>query len=304
MQKKLSPEHQGMVLMLICATLWSIGGIFIKLIPWNAFVIAGGRSLIASLVVIAFMLYTGMKLKITRRALLNGVLMASVFHLFVLANKLTTAANAIVLQFTAPIFLLVYSILFFRQKFRTADILAVTFTMGGIILFFFDQLAPGYLLGNFVAIGAGAMMGAMYLSIGSAAKESDKVCGTLLGHWITALFGLPFVFITDHPVHAVSIISILILGIFQLGIPYMLFVLSTRTCPPLACSLLGAVEPLLNPVWVFLFDGERPGTYALFGGGVVILTVTLWCVWNGIQANKVRAYHRQNEQASLPGHDI
>jgi len=174
--------------------------------------------------------------------------------------------------------------------------MAVVFTMGGIALFFFDQLAPGYLMGNFVAIGAGAVMGAMYLSIGSSAQESDKICGTLFGHWFTALFGLPFAFFTENPVTPVAITSILILGIFQLGIPYMLFVLASRTCPPLACSLLGAAEPLLNPVWVFLFDGERPGIFALFGGVIVILTVTLWCIWDGYKKKEVELITQKRKQ--------
>lgn len=287
MTKKFNSEQTGILLMLACSTLWSIGGIFIKLVPWNPFVIAGTRSLIASIVVIAFILLTGMRIQITKRVLLSGVLMAGVFHLFVLANKLTTAANAIVLQFSAPVFLLVYSTLLFRQKFRTVDILAVCCTMGGIALFFFDQLAPGYLLGNFVAIGAGAVMAAMYLAIGSAKNEQDKVCGTLLGHWITALVGLPVALFTENPVGTTAVVSICILGIFQLGIPYMLFVLASRHCPPLACSLLGAAEPLLNPVWVFLFDGERPGVFALIGGVIVIATVTLWCAWDGIQKTEL-----------------
>ncbi len=295
MLKKITPEQQGILFMVLCACLWSIGGIFIKLVPWNASVIAGCRSLISSTVMLAYMKATGMKLKITRRVLISGVLLAGTFHMFVLANKMTTAANAIVLQFTAPVFLLVYSALLFHQKFRRGDVLAVVFTMCGIALFFFDQLAPGYLEGNFVAIGSGAVMAGMYLSVGRATNDSDRICGTLVGHWFTALAGLPMALFTDNPVTPAAIASILILGIFQLGIPYLLYSLATRTCPPLACSLLGAIEPLLNPVWVFLFAGERPGLFALFGGVIVILTVTLWCMWNGAQTSKVKKVLEQGQ---------
>ena len=85
-------------------------------------------------------------------------------------------------------------------------------------------------------------------------------------------------FVFDTPLNSASIFSILVLGIFQLGIPYILYGCALKSCPPLACSLLDAVEPLLNPVWVFLVTGERPGAFALCGGVIVIVTITLWCV--------------------------
>jgi len=77
------------------------------------------------------------------------------------------------------------------------------------------------------------------------------------------------------------VLCILGLEIIQLGIPYILLVISSKNCPPLACSLLGAVEPLLNPVWVFIFNGEKPGAFALIGGVVVIASVTMWCILQG-----------------------
>ena len=93
------------------------------------------------------------------------------------------------------------------------------------------------------------------------------------------LVGLPFVIATKPELTAVTLCSILALGVFQLGISYILYVKASEFCPPLACCLLGAVEPLLNPVWVFLFDGERPGIFALAGSVVVIVSITLWCVF-------------------------
>lgn len=275
----ISPKNKAIVQMLICATLWSTGGIFIKLIPWNPMVIAGWRSFIAALVVLAFIRIRRLPIRVDRRAVINGVLMSLTFLCFVVANKLTTAANAIVLQFTAPVFLMVYSVVLFKEKFRKADAFAVLATLGGISLFFFDQLKPGFLLGNCVAILAGAFMAGMYLSVGRA-DEPTRMGGMLLGHLFTAAVGIPFTFFTDTPVaSAVPILCILGLGIIQLGIPYILLILSSENCPPLACSLLGAMEPLLNPVWVFIFNGEAPGVFALAGGVIVVAAVTIWCVW-------------------------
>jgi len=274
----MDPKRKAMLLMLLCATMWSTGGIFIKLIPWNPFVIAGLRSLISVGIVFTFFKLWKIPFRFDRRAVLNGVLMCATFLCFVGANKLTTAANAIVLQFTAPMFLMVYSAILFHEQFRRGDLIAVLCTMAGIALTFFDQLKPGYILGNCVAILAGAAMAGMYLTIGKAGDET-AMGGMLIGHIFTALVGIPFIFFTPVQVSTVSILCILGLGIIQLGIPYILLVLSSRNCPPLACSLLGAVEPLLNPVWVFLFSGERPGLLALLGGVAVIASVSLWCIW-------------------------
>lgn len=279
----MDPKRKSILQMLICATLWSTGGIFIKLIPWNAFVIAGWRSLIAAATVYLFLKIGRVKYQFNKKAVVMGLFMCFTFIAFVVANKLTTAANAIVLQFTAPLFLMAFSAVLFHDKFRKADIIAVIATMGGIALFFFDKLAGGYVLGNFVAILSGALMAAMFLAVGKV-DEDTRMGGMLLGHLFTAAIGVPVTFFVSTPVSTVPLLCIAALGVIQLGIPYILLCLSSKNCPPLACSLLGAMEPLLNPVWVFLFTGEAPGTLALAGGALVIVSVTLWCIWQNRHA--------------------
>lgn len=271
-------QRNAIVRMASCAGLWSIAGIFIKLIPWNALVIAGFRSLIAAVVVLVFMRVTKRRVKINFSSIVGGFFVASTFFAFVSANKMTTAANAIVLQFTSPVFIMIISAIFFHQRFHKADFIAVITTLFGISLFFFDQLGAGSLLGNCIAILAGAFMAGMYVITGRA-DEDSRMSGILLGHVFTALIGIPMVFVFPTPVTSTAVMSILVLGIVQLGIPYVLYGLAVKNCPPLACSLIGAIEPLLNPVWVFLFNGEVPGIYALIGGVIVIGAVTAWCVW-------------------------
>lgn len=266
-----------MIQMLICACLWSIAGIFIKQIPWNGFVIAGWRSLIAAITVAIYMVITKQKYRFNKTVLISGLFEGLLFIAFVTSNKLTTSANAIVLQFTCPIFLMVYSVILYKKKFRRMDIIVAIVTLLGIALCFMDQMEGGHLLGNIVSVGSGALMAAMYLIIGNANPE-DKMPGMLTGHIIAAIIGLPFMFFTENTVTSISVISIIVLGVFQLGIPYILYVLSTKTCPPLACSLIAAAEPLLNPVWVAIFDGEIPGPFAFAGGIIVIVAVTAWCV--------------------------
>lgn len=269
-------KNKAIVQMLTCAALWSIAGIFIKLIPWNAFAISSIRSLVAGITLLVFIKYNHYRIIFNKHTLVSGLFMGLTYTSFVLANKLTTAANAIVLQFTAPLFIVVLSAVLFKKKIRRSDMIAVLCTMVGIAMFFLDKLEGGYLAGNFVAILAGAFMACMYMSMGSAQGE-ERFSAILVGQIVAFLIGLPTVLTSHLTIDAAPILCIVILGVFQLGIPYILYAKASEYCPPLACCLLGAVEPLLNPVWVFLFDGEKPGLYALIGAVIVVASVTIWC---------------------------
>lgn len=264
--------------MLTCAALWSIAGIFIKQIPWNALAICSARSLFAGLTLFVFIKIKKYKIIINKRTVVTGLIMGALFTSFVLANKLTTAANAIVLQFTAPLFIVVFSAVLFHQKISRSDLIAVLCTMVGIAMFFFDELEGGYLIGNFVAILSGCLMAAMYMSMGNA-EGAERFSAILFGQITAFIIGLPAIIMTQPVFTSSAVIRIIILGVFQLGIPYIIFAKASEYCPPLACSLLGAVEPLLNPVWVFLFDGEKPGLFALIGAVIVVASVTVWCAF-------------------------
>lgn len=281
-------ENIAIIEMLICAALWSVAGIFIKLIPWNGFAVAGMRSLIAGLTIAVYMLITRRRYILSHRTVVGGIMTAGVYTCFTVANKLTTAANAIVLQFTCPVFIVILSAIFLKQKIRKNDLAVVIATLAGIALFFFDQLKPGYILGNFVAIAAGMFMAVMFILVGN--MEGDERFSTITnGQFLTFLVGLPFIIATKPEFTAAATASILVLGVFQLGISYILYVKSTQYCPPLACCLLGALEPLLNPVWVLIFDGERPGVWALIGGIIVVVSITLWCTFDRDKKEPVKS---------------
>ena len=172
---------------------------------------------------------------------------------------------------------MIFSALFLHRKVRKADIAVVLIVLAGIALFFFDQLSPSGLLGNFVAIAAGMLMAGMYIAVGELETEA-RFSAITIGQGFAFLVRLPVVITTRPLMNLTTVSSILILGVFQLGIAYILYVRASASCPALLCSLLGAVEPLLNPVWVMIFDGERPGPFALVGGAIVIVSVTLWCM--------------------------
>lgn len=269
----------AMLMMAMCAILWSTGGIFIKLISWSPLLIAGARSLISAGVLGVYMAYTKTPIKMCKYSIGSGIGLCGCCTLFVLSNKLTTAANAIVLQYSAPVFILIISALMFKQKLKKKEVLAVAGTMFGIVLFFFDQLAPGNVLGNVLAILSGIFLAVMFVMVGQAGgDDSIRMSGILFAHLLTAAIGIPIGIIGTSSYSGMEIFYIVILGIFQLGIPYVLYAVASRDCPPLACSLIGMIEPLLNPVWVFIFAGELPGIFAFAGAVIIIAVVTWWCV--------------------------
>lgn len=267
-----------MIEMLVCATLWSIAGILMKLLPWAGFTVAGMRGLVAGITIAVYMAIKRYRFIINKKTLLAGIISALLYTCFAVSNKMTTAANAIVLQFTSPVFILLFSSLLFKTKFKRADILVVLFTLIGITLTFMDKLEGGYIAGNFVAIAAGMFMAGMYICVGELETE-QRYSGIVLGQFFTFLIGLPSILTSKPEFTLTATASILTLGVFQLGISYILYIKSSKYCPPLACCLLGAVEPLLNPVWVMIFDGETPGILAFIGGITVIISVTIWCIF-------------------------
>lgn len=271
-------ENKAMIEMLLCAALWSIAGIFMKLIPWNGFAVAGMRSLIAGLTFAVYMLFTHRRVHVCKKTVLSGILTGCVYICFAVANKLTTAANAIVLQFTSPVFIVLFTALIYKTGIKRNDMYVVIATLIGIALFFFDQLQPGYILGNIVAIASGIFMAGMFMVVGNL-EENDRFSAILFGQLFTFLVGLPFVIATKPEFTVTATLSLIVLGVFQLGISYILYVKASKYCPPLACCLLSALEPLLNPVWVFLFNGERPGLFALIGAVIVVVSITVWCIF-------------------------
>ena len=269
---------KAMALMALCALMWSIGGLFIKVLPWNPLVISGFRSLIAAAIVAAYMRFKHYRFVLSPYVVLAGLGLTGTMLFFVIASKLTTSANAIILQSTNPVHIMILSALLFHVRYRKWELAAVAVTLAGISLFFFDQLSAGGMLGNCIALMSGVTMGIMYLFFSRLKEEAETMSSVLLGQAVAAAIGCSFALVSPVPVNGTNLAAILILGVVQLGVPYVLYAVAVRCCSPLSCSLIGMIEPLLNPVWVFLFVGEKPGVYALTGGSVVLLTVAVWSV--------------------------
>ena len=278
-------QRTAILQMIICAALWSIAGVLIKFIDCNPFVIAGFRSLISAVTVFVFMRIIKLKFVFNKKVFLTAVFMCLTFLAFVTANKLTTSANAIVLQFTAPVFVLIISACFLKQKLKKADVLVTLITLLGIALFFIDEIDSGKALGNIVGVLSGLFMGTMFICVGTVNMQ-EKMNGTLFAHIFTAVIGIPFIFFTENTVNLTAVSNLLLLGVVQLGIPYILLCYASVQLKPITISLLSVLEPLLNPVWVALFYKEIPGVISLVGAVIIIVTITIWCVRNDVKAEK------------------
>lgn len=273
----LNKKHLAYIEIVIASVFWSTAGIWIKSVDANPFSIAGFRALFAALTIGAFMLITKQKLIVNKRTLLPAIYMCGSFISFVIANKMTTAANAIVLQFTSPIFILAIQAIFFKTKIKRGDIAVVAVTFFGIILFFLDQMTGGKIVGNLLSVFAGICMALMYITVGDL-EPKEKMSGILFGHVLTAIVGLPFTAFLPFNPGVQGFVFMILLGVVQLGIPYILLGKASGNCSALAISLIAVVEPLLNPVWVAIFDGEMPGPFALIGAVIILTAITVWCI--------------------------
>lgn len=275
-------------LVLAAALLWSTGGLFIKWIQLSAFELTFGRSLLAALVVAYFTRREGFGLN--AMTILTSLLYAGLLILFVIATKLTTATNAIFLQYTAPIYVLILEPLFYKEKFRRADLVTVAACIAGMSLFFVGKLRPQDVSGNLTALASGLCFAFYILLLRHPQSQrvnraSSVIYGNLLLVIITAPVGLAaFEHMTMQDAG-----SVLYLGIFQIGVAYTLFTLGmARGVRSLDAGIVGYIEPVLNPVWVFIFLGERPTRWALIGGSIIIAAVTTHTIW-GARKSKLKA---------------
>jgi drug/metabolite transporter (DMT)-like permease len=258
------------LLLLAAAVLWSSAGAVIKLSSLDAWQLAGGRALVAT--VFLALAVPSARRRPTGPLLAVAVAYAFTTVLFVLANKLTTAANAIFLQDTAPLWVLLASPWVLGERPSRGELLSIPVFGAGLALFFLDQLSPGQLAGNLVALAAGVAFGASIL--GLRRLGADGPAALVWGNLLAAAVTLPL-WPLGPAASAADLGAVLFLGVFQLGLSYLCFSLGLRGTPAVEASLLVLLEPVLNPVWTYLFAGERPGPWALAGGAVILLA-TAW----------------------------
>lgn len=253
------------LLLIMTALLWSMGGILIKLVDWTPLAIAGGRSAFAAATI--WLLLPPHRIRINRWVLAGAVAYSATVITFVTATKWTTAANAIFLQFTAPLYVALLGRWFLGENASNGDWFRIILAQIGIVLFFFDDLSWGSTAGNLVGLISGLCFACLVLLLRKQ-KDANPVDSVLVGNLLTVTVCLPFM-IGPLP-SAQSLLGVACLGIFQLGLSYYLYTRAIKYVRALPAILIGMIEPVLNPIWVAIFLHEAPGILPLIGGAIVI----------------------------------
>lgn len=253
------------------AFLWSIAGLCIKAVDWHPLAIAGARSLIASLVILAYLRRPNLHFSFPQVA--AAVANTGTMLLFVAANKTTTAANAILLQYFSPVLTVLLGALMLGERPRPEQLAALPLVAGGILMMFLGDLGGGRLLGNVLALCAGLTF-SFYFVFMRMQKDGSPLESILLSHWLTAGVCAAAMLLLPAPQLSIkALIAVGALGVFQIGLSAILFSAAIRRVPAAHASLIAVIEPVFNPLWVFLAMGEAPRATTLIGGGIIIATV-------------------------------
>lgn len=266
-------QTKGRLYIIGTALLWGLAGVCVKSIPWNSFSIMASRCGIG--IIMFGILRKSFKIHFNKHTLFGAVMMSITGILYMMSIKLTTAATAIVLQYTAPIFVFLYSVFFQKRKSKLSETLIVLLVFGGCLLSFIDELDPTKLLGNILGLLSGVSFAAQI--IGFSDKRADSNDGMYLSNIISFILCLPFMFFDKNMAFSTEIIFwVLILGIFQYGLANIFYAKGCQIINKIETSLLLTIEPVFNPIPVLLVTGEMPGPLALVGFVIVIGGVTLY----------------------------
>ncbi len=269
MINNLSEHNKGILAVFITAILWSSGGLFIKLISLNAMQLSFFRCLIAAIV---FALIFRKKLLVVNGfTFINAAFYAIVLSTFVIATKTTTAANAIFLQSTAPIYVLIFEPIINKTKYDKLNIITIAVCFIGMIFFFLGEISPGHLEGNLVALVSGITFASFFLGMRKNGKEYQQ-SSIFYGNIFVALICIPFLFDLK-PLSFNDIWMVTFLGVFQIAIAYAFFSYGLKRILAVEASIISMFEPVLNPVWVMIGYGEVPSITASIGGAIIIIAI-------------------------------
>ena len=273
---RMKDNTKGMLLMLICPTIWSLSGLIAKVVPWPGICIAGFRGVLSGLTIYVYMRIMQIKPVFTWRTFFTGLTVTGTLLSYFASLKLIPAANAVALQYTEPVFLLVLNAVFLKQKYRRADYAVVGMALLGVALLFMDG-GLSDLGGSLLALLSGLFYGMTYFLLTDRPTE-ERLTGLLIGNTL-AFVGI---FTTDLSTLSISlpiVLIVLVSGLFQIAVPHIILTKAMKLTTPLACSLIATLEMVLNPIWVYIFIGEKPSARALLGCVVIMAAVLIWCVY-------------------------
>lgn len=260
-------RRKAILMVLAASVCFSTGGLFMKLIPWNALAINGVRNLIACCVIGIYLMLTHHRIKINFTVLCGAVSMAGVTTCYAIANKLTTAGNTIILQYTAPIWIMILVYLFFGKKPDRTGVISILIVSAGILCFFFEGLSTGRWLGDAIALLSGIFYAGVFML--NSFEKGDAISSVFLGQLLCGIVLSPLALKeTDFSVPV--LLSVFFLGAVQVGLAYIFFTTGTKYIDPLTASIINALEPILNPVLVAVFYGEKLGKLSLIGAVIVL----------------------------------
>ncbi len=271
-------------LVVIAVSLWSSGGLLIKMTSVSGYEVNLGRCFFAAITIAILTKFEA--LKANKFTFLTAIFYVGALSFFAVANKMTTAANAIFLQYTAPIYVLILAPFVLKEKFKFSDLITVIICLFGMSLFFIEDkassLAPNPFLGNILGLLSGVSFGLYILMLRHPkAVKQNPASSVFYGNLFAILVMIPFILPNPSAWTSKDIFAVVVLGVFQIGLAYFLFTLGVRKgVKSLDASIIGYIEPLLNPVWVFLQLGERPSSWAIIGGIVIISAVILHTLKN------------------------
>lgn len=271
MEKK--SDLLGLFFVLLSAICFSLGGILIKLIPWSSISINGARCFFALLVLMLYMKINNHTIKINKSVILGGICNFLMGITFVMATKMTSAANAIVLQFTEPIFVILAMWLFLNKKPSKNAVIACFSVFLGILCFFLEKLTLKGMIGNLLAVFSGMTYAGVFLM--KTFKDGDFESSLFLSHLMSIAIGLPCFFRESEFTFSIWFYVIL-LGIVQLGFAYIFLSKGLDRVSPVTASLTSTIEPILNPILVAVFYGETIGIVSIIGAGIVIFSATVY----------------------------
>lgn len=271
--KSENKRNKAIIMQILAAVLWSTGGMLIKLVDLSPMAIAGIRSVITTIVIFSFLKKS--LLKLTWNKAFGAISYTALVVLYISATKTTTAANAILLQYTSPIYIAIFGGWLLNEKAKLRDWIIIMIIICGMALFFMDDITGGSLKGNILAVFSGVAL-AFNTMFMRREKDADPLENVFWGSILTILVSLPFVF--QKVPSQKSIVGLILLGVFQLGFSYVLYAKAIKKITALESTFLSLVEPLLNPLWVFLTIGELPGKLSILGGVIVLASVTVSCL--------------------------
>jgi drug/metabolite transporter, DME family len=270
-----SQVAQGRWLIFSAAFLWSLAGVFIKFLDVPPLTIVFYRSLFAGLVFTPFLRRNG--LPINGPILVSALTYTAAISAFVAANKLTTAANAIVLQYTAPIFVFLFSGLVLKEKIAKLNGFALAVSMIGVGIISLDSVGQPDMAGVLLALLSGLLFAAYMINL-RGTREINPVYLTWINNMVCALL-LLFIVKSQLWLTATQLWILIVMGAVQLGMPYFLFSKGLHAVSLQEASLIALIEPVLNPLWVALVVGEIPSKATVAGGGMILLGLGVRYVW-------------------------